>query len=62
MVEKVVQRYGDQPLSVGLIHTGLPDEMVILERLAKINLKLWRWCLIWLDQLSEPIPVQMQSE
>lgn len=40
MVEKVIQRYGDQPLIVGLIHTGLPDEMVILERLAKNNLKI----------------------
>lgn len=40
LVEKVIQRYGDQPLIVGLIHTGLPDEMVILERLAKNKLKI----------------------
>lgn len=40
MVEKVYQRYGDQPLVVGLIHTELPDELVILERLAKNRLNI----------------------
>lgn len=40
MVEKVYQRYGNRPLVVGLIHTELPDEMVILERLAKNRLNI----------------------
>ncbi len=40
MVEKIIQRYGNQPLVVGIIHTELPDEVVILERLAKNNLNI----------------------
>lgn len=40
MVEKVIQRYGNRPLVVGLIHTELPDEMVILERLVKNRLNI----------------------
>ncbi|MGE5604176.1 MAG: DegV family protein [Bacteroidota bacterium] len=51
MVEKVIQRYGNQPLVVGFIHTGLPDEMVILERLAKNRLKI----LEMVSNLAGPI-------
>jgi len=40
MVEKVIERYGDQPLVVGIIHTDLPDEMVTLERIAKNKLNI----------------------
>lgn len=40
MVENVIQRYGDQSLIVGIVHTELPDEAVILERLAKKKLNI----------------------
>ncbi len=40
LVEQVVQRYGSQPLSLGIIHTESEDDLGIIETLVKKNLNV----------------------
>lgn len=40
MVEKMVQRYGDQPLIVSIVHTELPEFEQILHKIAQENLNI----------------------